>query len=124
MFGLYRFEYGARRSGGAPGALCGFSEVANFQQAHRQWVEEALRRETARENRWSEAIAVGSLSFVEKVKNELGVKAAHREAIEVDGTYALREQREVYGRDFARESEALSSENTRFWHHNSEVAAT
>jgi putative transposase len=87
-------------------ALCGFSEVANFQQAHRQWVEEALRRETARENRWSEAIAVGSLSFVEKVKKELGVKAAHREAIEVDGTYALREQREAYGPGFAGENES------------------
>ena len=105
-------------------ALCGFAEVANFQQAHRQWVEEALRRETARENRWSEAIAVGSLSFVERVKNELGFKAAHREAIEVDGTYALREQREAYGPDFAEENEALSSENTRFWDQNSAVPVT
>ena len=69
-------------------------------------------------------IAVGSLSFVEKVKNELGFKAAHREAIEMDGTYALREQREAYGPDFAEENEALSSENTRFWDYNSAVAAT
>jgi len=69
-------------------------------------------------------IAVGSLSFVEKVKNELGFKAAHREAIEMDGTYALREQREAYGADFAGESEALSSENTRFWDQNSAVPVT
>jgi hypothetical protein len=69
-------------------------------------------------------IAVGSLSFVEKVKSELGFKAAHREAIEMDGTYALREQREAYGHDFAGETEALSTENTRFWGENSEVAAT
>jgi putative transposase len=104
--------------------LCGFSEVANFQQAHRDWVEEALRHETARESRWSEAIAVGSLSFVEEAKNGLGFKAAHREAIEVDGTYALGEQREAYGSDFAGESEALSSENTRFWDQNFEVSVT
>jgi hypothetical protein len=26
---------------------------------------------------WSEAIAVGNLSFVEKLKSELGFKAAH-----------------------------------------------
>jgi hypothetical protein len=69
-------------------------------------------------------IAVGSLSFVEKVKSELGFKAAHREAIEVDGTYALREQREAYGDDFDGENEALSSENTRFWDQNSEVPMT
>ena len=32
-----------------------------------------------REDRWSEALAVGSLAFVERVKNDLGVKAAHRD---------------------------------------------
>jgi hypothetical protein len=36
----------------------------------------------AREGRWSEAIAVGNLNFVEKVKSELGFKAACREVIE------------------------------------------
>jgi hypothetical protein len=34
-----------------------------------------------RDARWSEAVAVGSLAFVEKVKGELGIKAAHRELI-------------------------------------------
>jgi hypothetical protein len=34
-----------------------------------------------RDARRSEAITVGNLSFVEKVKSELGFKAAHREAI-------------------------------------------
>jgi putative transposase len=60
-------------------ALCGFSEVANFQRAHRDWVDEAIKREiVARESRWSEAVAVGSLSFVNTVKSELGFKAAHQ----------------------------------------------
>jgi hypothetical protein len=55
--------------------LCGFAK-ADFQQTHRQWVEKALEDELAvRDARWSEAIAVGSLAFVEKVKSELGVKA-------------------------------------------------
>ena len=44
-----------------------------------------------RDNRWSEAIAVGSRPFVEKLKNELGCKAAHRELIEADGLYGRRE---------------------------------
>src|SRR6266498_1478822 len=32
-----------------------------------------------------EAIVVGSLAFVERVKNDLGVKAMHREVLETDG---------------------------------------
>ena len=37
--------------------LCGFSELADFPRAHRDWVEEALKRErVARESQWSEAV--------------------------------------------------------------------
>ena len=68
-----------------------------------------------REDRWSEALAVGSLAFVERVKNDLGVKAAHREVLEADGTYALREPSEAYTRNLTGENEALSSENTVSW---------
>jgi hypothetical protein len=60
--------------------LCGFSKLADFQQAHRQWIEIALRDELSmRDARWSEAVAVGSLAFVEKIKREVGIKAAHPE---------------------------------------------
>ena len=42
----------------------------------------ALRDElSVRDAQWSEAVAVGSLAFVEKVKSELEFKAAHRELI-------------------------------------------
>src|SRR5262245_6174854 len=42
----------------------------------------ALRDElSVRDARWTEAVAVGSLAFVEKVKSELGFKAAHRKVI-------------------------------------------
>jgi hypothetical protein len=70
--------------------VCGFSKLADFQQAHRQWVEIDLRDEfSVRDARWSGAVAVGSLAFVEKVKSELEFKAAHCEVIEVGGAYAL-----------------------------------
>jgi hypothetical protein len=92
-------------------ALCGFSEPADFQHAHRQWVEEALKGEPAvRDERWSEAVAVGSLAFVEKVKIELGSKATHREVERADGTCALRESSEPYGSEIAKENEALTLE--------------
>jgi hypothetical protein len=69
----------------------------------------------ARDGRWSEAIAVGSLTFVDKVKNELGFKALHREFEPLGDSYALRERSEAYARQFAVETEALSSENTFPW---------
>jgi putative transposase len=106
-------------------ALCGFAEVADFQRAHRQWVEEALARElVVREDRWSEAIAVGSFTFVDKLKSELGFKAVHREVTEVTGTYILREPSEAYAGDFGGENEALRLENTISWDENAETAET
>ena len=100
-------------------ALCGFEKVADFQRAHRDWVDEAIKDEMmARESRWSEAVAVGSLSFVNTVKSELGFKAARREVIEQGETYVLREESETYRSNFAGENEMLSSENARFWNEN------
>ena len=70
--------------------LCDFSKLADFQQAHRQWVEQTLEcGRTLRDDRWSEAIAVGNLAFVESVKNALGSKAMHRAVEQKDGVYAL-----------------------------------
>lgn len=106
-------------------ALCGFAEVADFQQAHRQWVEEALTRGTAvRDGRWSEAIAVGSLAFVEKVRSELGVKAIHRKVAEKGGAYTLREECEPYAGNFGRESHLPMLDNTIIWKENAESTET
>jgi REP element-mobilizing transposase RayT len=106
-------------------ALCGFTDRRDFQRAHRQWVEQALGNGCApRDYRWSEAIAVGSLAFVEKVKGDLGIKAMHREALETGGTYALHERSESYTRNLTDENEALSSENTLPWNESLENPGT
>ena len=84
-------------------------------------VEQAMENGDApRDDRWSEALAVGSLAFVERVKSDLGVKAAHREVLEADGTYALREPSEAYTRNLTGENKALSSENTLPWNESLE----
>src|SRR5437773_5503582 len=94
-------------------ALCGFSKLADFQRAHYQWIEAALHGDLAvRDARWSEAVAVGSLTFVEKIKGELGVK---------DGTYALREPGEAYRTNFDTQNESLRPENTLPWERIAEV---
>jgi len=97
--------------------LCGFASVADFRGAHRRWVADALSSEASwRDARWSEAVAVGSTSFVAKVKRELGVKARFRQ-IEVadDGGCVLQEPRYAYRAIFSRENEALRRKNTVYW---------
>jgi len=105
-------------------ALCGFAEVGDFQRAHQQWVEEALMVKAMRDNRWSEAIAVGSLPFVENVKGELGIKVLHRELEQFGGAYALREPSEPYAADLDSESDVLRLKNTIAWNENAETAET
>ena len=62
---------------------------------------------TARDDRWSEAIGVGSLAFVDKPGSELGSKAMCQ-VTEVIGTYTLREQSEAYAGDLGSKGEPLS----------------
>jgi hypothetical protein len=81
-----------------------------------------LRGRNALAFRWSEAIAVGSLTFVEKVKNESGFKAAHREFERMGKAYALRESSEAYARNFPGKTGSLSLENTVSWNKNTETA--
>ena len=49
------------------------------------------------------------------MKNELGFKADHRDVIESDGSYVLRETAEGYAVKFGVENEALRSQNTLLW---------
>jgi len=48
------------------------------------------------------------------VKSELGVKAMHRDVIEADGSYALRDPAEAYGPQFAAENEAQDLQTPSF----------
>ena len=73
------------------------------------------------DDRWSEAIAVGSFSFVEKVKSELRVKATHREVVQRDETYTLREPDNTYGAETIGESDTLRTQNTILWDANAEA---
>ena len=48
----------------------------------------------------------------------------HREVVQADGTYALREPSEAYTGNFTGENEALSSENTLPWNESLENPGT
>ena len=61
---------------------CPGVRLQDFQEDYRQWVEMALQDAlSVRDARWSEAVAVGNLAFVKKVKSELGINAADRQVI-------------------------------------------
>lgn len=103
-------------------ALTGFASVASFQNAHHEWVEEALSGEIgARDERWSETIAVGSREYVDKVRTELGTRALHRQVAEVDGIYTLRERDISYAHGFVGKNDALRPNNTIAWNENAET---
>ena len=52
--------------------LMGFTD---FQSAHKRWIEASLQvDELERKSHWTESIAVGSKSFIEKIKRALDSK--------------------------------------------------
>jgi REP-associated tyrosine transposase len=84
-----------------------------FRTRNRTWVSEALGAErAARDPRWSEAIAVGNLAFVDRVQQALGVSALHRTVTDSHGTYTLRKPAAAYARDLGSESDVLRPNNT------------
>lgn len=65
------------------------------------------KRNLKRESCWTESIAIGSKEFVEKIKDELGVKAAHRKIMKNREIHELREPRNSYTLNFAGEMSGL-----------------
>ncbi len=63
-----------------------------------------------KENKWTQSIAVGSKTFVEKMKEALGFRATGRKIISDDDTFELREGQMPYGK-----ANNLDSGNTFLW---------
>ena len=71
--------------------LMGFTDLRDFQLAHKNWVEASLQvDESKRESQWTEGFAVGSKTFIEKVKTGLGFKATGRSMTDRNGDFRLR----------------------------------
>jgi putative transposase len=76
--------------------------------AHREWIESTLREgNLKRERQWSQAVAVGRRSFVERVQKELGWRAQYRRVVDVDGGSVLRDGDESYVGHFGAEMVTL-----------------
>jgi len=87
--------------------------------SHKKWVEEILKTKNyVQESKWSQSIAVGSKSFVEGIKEKLGIRAKGRKVGESGGLYHLREAQVPYNSDFTPENSELRAKNTYFWSDN------
>ena len=70
--------------------LGGFRNVMALQQAHQEWINEALSLEQGqRQAYWSEGVAVGSEDYIEKIQHELGHRAIGRKNLEQDDLHVL-----------------------------------
>ena len=98
--------------------LLGYEGIDDIREAHRVWVEDALKggKYNVRDYKWTESVAVGSGDFVEKTKEKLGIKIKGRKITENNGVYELKESNTTaYGNDYSNKIDAIRSENTYFW---------
>ncbi|HYC46956.1 MAG TPA: transposase [Burkholderiales bacterium] len=82
-------------------ASCGFERLQDFQRAHREWVASAVERGVlTRDTCWTDAVAVGSAAFVERVKHDLGSRGKWREVVTGASYCMLRQETGAYSLDF------------------------
>jgi REP element-mobilizing transposase RayT len=96
--------------------LLGLSEE-KLMGSYSRRVSESIQAGTERTDIWTRSIAVGSPEFVEKVKEDIGNNARHREMepIVPDTTSVLKETIFPYNAGFKGENDGLSDKNTLFW---------
>ena len=62
--------------------LLGFENYDDLKDAHYKWVDSAMHTDNSdKENKWTQSIAVGSKTFIEKMKEALGFRATGRKII-------------------------------------------
>jgi putative transposase len=105
--------------------LLGFTNLHDFQSAHKRWVEASLTvGKSERESEWTESIAVGGRSFVEKVKENLGFRAKDRTITGNKDQYQLREKVSDFDNTSIQGSESdagqhVVMDNSFFWNYKS-----
>ena len=91
--------------------LLGFENYDDLKDALYKWVESALQTDNSdKENKWTQSIAVGSKTFIEKMKGALGYKARGRKIVGTEDTFELREVVAPFAN-----ADNLDSENTYYW---------
>jgi len=96
--------------------LLGFNSYDEVKKYHKKWVDEFLGNgKNIRDDKWTESIAVGNKSFVERVKSLMGGLAIGRKSVEAGESYQLREPAASYGTHFRAKKCNIEAENSYFW---------
>jgi len=91
--------------------LLGFENYDDLKDSHYKWVESAIQTDNSdKETKWTQSIAVGSKTFIEKMKGALGYRVRGRKIICADDTYELREVITPFGN-----ADNLDSGNPFLW---------
>jgi len=91
--------------------LLGFDNYDDLKGAHSRWVDSKMQNDSRnKENKWTQSIAVGSKTFIEKMKKGLGYRAKGRKIIGAEDTFELREAVAPFGN-----ADNLDSGNTYLW---------
>jgi putative transposase len=73
------------------------TQYRDFQLLHQGWIESMLASsQYEHDPSWSSNIAVGSREYVDNIKTMLGVDCNHRQTVEENGFYVLRESQVPY----------------------------
>ena len=82
-----------------------------LKEAHHKCIEAELKKsQPDRQSKWTQSIAVGEKSFVEQIKERLGIGSKGRKIIEDDDAYQLRDEQTGYG-----DRVQFNSENSFYW---------
>ena len=99
-------------------ALLNFFAIGNqerFRQEHRHWVDTELQADVKkRRSLWSESIAIGSEVFIEKIQQQLGLRAKGRSVVSEAEGLALKEVSVSYGTLFKGEKSTVRPDNSYF----------
>ena len=96
--------------------LCGMQNDQQLLGRHQDWIEMAVQNGCLdRQEKWSEAVCVGSEGFVKKLKHQLGSEALGRKVKADSESYVLREPDTSYDVSFEAEKESLSMDNGVFF---------
>ena len=75
-----------------------FKDHNALKDAHKKWTDGALEKpKSIREDHWTQSIAVGDKTFIEKIKEYLGDRARGRRVIKNEAAYQLKESQTTYG---------------------------
>ena len=87
-----------------------------FQQEHRCWVESELQADVKkRKSLWSESIAIGSEAFVERVHQQLGLRAKGRSIVSEREGIVLKKVSAPYNTLFEGTKSTLKPDNGYFY---------